>query len=88
MIADALRDVIKQGGIVIDSFMGSGSTLMAAEETGRTCFGTEIDPLYVDVAIRRWQMRTARDAVHAATGELFSDRSQQIAASKKDAGNG
>jgi DNA modification methylase len=74
MIADALRDVTKRGGIVIDSFMGSGSTLMAAEETGRICFGTEIDPLYVDVAIRRWQARTARDAIHAVTGELFSDR--------------
>jgi hypothetical protein len=54
--------------------MGSGSTLMAAEETGRTCFGTELDPLHVDVAIRRWQNKTARDAVHAATGELFNER--------------
>jgi DNA modification methylase len=88
MIADALRDVTKRGGIVIDSFMGSGSTLMAAEETGRICFGTEIDPLYVDVAIRRWQASTARDAIHAVTGELFSDRAQQIAASEKDRRNG
>lgn len=73
---------------MIDSFMGSGSTLMAAEEIGRTCFGTEIDPLYVDVAIRRWQARTAREAVHAVTGELFSDRALKIAASEKDGPNG
>ena len=88
MIADALRYVTKRGGIVINSFMGSGSTLMAAEEIGRICFGTEIDPLYVDVAIRRWQMRTARDAVHAATGELFSDRALKIEASQRDDHNG
>jgi DNA modification methylase len=88
MIADALRDVTKRGGIVIDSFTGSGSTLMAAEETGRICFGTEIDPLYVDVAIRRWQARTARDAVHAVTGELFSDRVLRMAAGEKDGRNG
>ncbi len=88
MIADALRDVTKRGDIVIDTFMGSGSTLMAAEKTGRICFGTEIDPLYVDVAIRRWQVRTASDAVHAMTGELFSDRTQKIVASEKDRRNG
>ena len=58
--------------------MGSGSTLIAAEETGRICFGTELDPLYVDVAIRRWQNKTARDVVHAATGELFHDRAKQL----------
>ena len=79
MIADALRDVTKRGDVVLDTFMGSGSTLMAAEETGRICFGSELDPLYVDVAIRRWQNKTALDAVHAATGELFNDRAQQLA---------
>jgi DNA modification methylase len=71
MIADALRDVSRRGDIVLDSFLGSGSTLIAAEETGRLCIGVELDPLYVDVAIRRWQKRTGRDAVHAATGETF-----------------
>jgi DNA modification methylase len=60
MVADALRDVTKRGGSVLDTFMGSGSTLIAAEETGRRCFGTELDPLYVDVAIRRWQIHTCR----------------------------
>ena len=64
---------------MFDTFLGSGSTLMAAEETGRTCIGTEIDPLYADVTIRRWQEKTARDAVHAETGELFIDRMRRIA---------
>jgi DNA modification methylase len=88
MIADALRDVTKRGDVVLDTFMGSGSTLMAAEETGRICFGAELDPLYVDVAIRRWQNKTARDAVHAVTSELFNDRAQQLAPDTQEAPHG
>ena len=80
LIADALRDVTKRGGAVLDTFVGSGSTLIAAEETGRRCFGTELDPRYVDVAVRRWQLNAHRDAVHAATGELFCDRAERLAA--------
>jgi DNA modification methylase len=80
MIADALRDVTKRDGTVLDTFMGSGSTLIAAEETGRRCFGTELDPLYVDVTIRRWQNHTRRDAIHAETGKLFCDRAEHAAA--------
>lgn len=71
MIADALRDVTRRGDVVLDVFLGSGSTLIAAEETGRICFGVELDPLYVDAAIRRWQKRTGKDAVHAVSGETF-----------------
>jgi DNA modification methylase len=88
MIADALRDVTKRGGTVLDTFMGSGSTLIAAEETGRCCFGTELDPLYVDVAVRRWQLNTRRDAVHAATGELFCDHAERLAANASEASHG
>ena len=73
LIADALRDVSKRGDIVLDTFLGSGSTVIAAEETGRTCYGVELDPGYVDVSIRRWQQTTGRDAVHAATGRCFDD---------------
>jgi DNA modification methylase len=73
LIADALRDVTKRGDLVLDAFLGSGSTLIAAEETGRTCNGVELDPRYVDVALRRWQQTTGRDAVHASTGLCFDD---------------
>ncbi len=71
MIADALRDVTRRDDVVLDVFLGSGSTLIAAEETGRICCGVELDPLYVDAAIRRWQKRTGKDAVHAVSGETF-----------------
>ncbi|MBN9597945.1 MAG: DNA modification methylase [Afipia sp.] len=71
MIADALRDVTRRGEVVLDVFLGSGSTLIAAEETGRVCIGVELDPGYVDAAIRRWQKRTGKDAVHVVTGEVF-----------------
>lgn len=84
MIADALRDVTRRGEIVFDSFLGSGSTLIAAEETGRVCIGVELDPIYVDAAIRRWQKRTGKDAVHAVTGETFDEiyqRAVSVAAS-------
>ena len=52
-IADALLDSSSRGDIVLDPFLGSGATLMAAERTGRRCFGLELDPLYVDVIVRR-----------------------------------
>ena len=71
MIADALRDVSRRGDVVLDVFLGSGSTLIAAEETGRVCIGIERDPVYVDAAIRRWQKRTGKSAVYAVTGKTF-----------------
>lgn len=83
MIADALRDVTRRGEVVLDVFLGSGSTLIAAEETGRICIGVELDPGYVDAAIRRWQKRTGKDAVHAVTGETFDavyERAVSVAA--------
>jgi DNA modification methylase len=87
MVADALRDVTKRGGTVLDTFLGSGSTLIAAEETGRRCLGTELDPLYVDVTVRRWQTHVHRDAIHAATGELFCDRAEHLVADATEARN-
>jgi hypothetical protein len=72
MIADALYDCSNRGQWVLDPFLGSGSTLIAAERTGRHCAGIELDPLYVDTAIRRWQRHTGLDAVHATTGQTFS----------------
>ena len=72
MIADALLDCSNRGDIVLDPFLGSGSTLMAAERIGRICRGVEIDPLYVDVAIRRWQRMTGERAIHAESGVDFA----------------
>jgi DNA modification methylase len=74
LVADALLDCTARGEIVLDAFLGSGTTLMAAERVGRVCYGIEIDPLYVDTAIRRWQRYTGECAVHAATGETFDLR--------------
>ena len=71
MVADALRDVSRRGDIVLDMFLGSGSTLIAAEETGRVCIGIEFDPVYVDATVRRWQRLTSKHAVHAVTGKTF-----------------
>ena len=72
MLVDALLDVTARGDIVIDPFLGSGSTLIAAERTGRRCRGVEIDPLYVDVIIRRFEAETGRAAILEATGESFA----------------
>jgi DNA modification methylase len=66
-------DCTARGDIVLDGFLGSGTTVIAAERTGRRCYGTEIDPLYVDTAIRRWQKLTGGIARHADTGHAFDD---------------
>ena len=73
MVADALMDASNRGDHVLDPFLGSGTTLIAAETTGRIAFGLEIDPLYVDTAIRRWQRRTGLKAVHADSGRAFDE---------------
>ena len=85
MIADALKDVSRRGDLVLDPFLGSGSTLIAAEETGRTCIGVEMEAGYVEVAIRRWQKRTGKDAIHAETGETFFARQARSQAPEGDA---
>ncbi len=73
MVADAILDCTARGDIVLDPFLGSGTTLMAAERTGRSCYGLELDPLYVDVIIRRWQRHSGDKARHAGTGRSFDD---------------
>ena len=55
LVADAMRDCSPRKGVILDPFMGSGTTILAAEKVGRRAYGIEIDPQYVDVAIRRWQ---------------------------------
>ena len=70
MIADAIKDVSGRGEAVLDLFGGSGSTLIAAEKTGRRAFIAEIDPLYCDVIIRRWEAYAKDDAVKLRCGLL------------------
>ncbi len=73
LVVDALIDCSARADLVLDCFLGSGSTLVAAERSGRRCYGIEIDPHYVDTAIRRWQRHTGGQAVHAVTGTKFDD---------------
>jgi DNA modification methylase len=73
MVADAILDCSARGDVVLDSFLGSGTTLIAAERVGRCCYGMEIDPLYVDTIIRRWQAFTGENAIHAVTGKRFDE---------------
>jgi DNA modification methylase len=72
MIADAILDASARGEIVLDGFLGSGSTLLAAERVSRICYVIEIDPLYVDVAIRRWQRYTGDQATLQSTGKTYN----------------
>jgi DNA modification methylase len=72
LVADAMLDCSARDDIVLDAFLGSGTTIIAAERTGRRCFGMEIDPLYVDTVIRRWQAYSGDVAKHARTGVAFN----------------
>jgi DNA modification methylase len=73
LIVDALLDASCRGEIVLDPFMGSGSTLIAAEKVGRCARGIEIDPLYVDAAVRRWERWTGEEARLEADGRTFGE---------------
>jgi len=74
LVEDAILDVTSIGETVLDPFLGSGTTLLAAERKHRRCLGLEISPAYVDIAIHRWQAMTGLEAVHAKTGETFNNR--------------
>lgn len=71
LVADALIDCSKPNDVVLDPFGGSGTTIIAAERTGRRARVIEMDPRYVDVAIRRWESFTRQSAVHAFTGKSY-----------------
>ncbi len=68
LVADAIMDCTDRRDVVLDAFLGSGTTVIAAERTGRRCYGLELDPSYVDVIVRRWQAYTRQTAQHAETG--------------------
>jgi DNA modification methylase len=73
LVADAIKDCTRRNQLVLDTFCGSGTTLLAAERVGRQARVIEIDPRYVDLAIRRWQACTGRDALHIASKLTFGD---------------
>ncbi len=77
LVADAIKDVSARNAIVLDAFGGSGSTLIAAHKTGRRACLIELDPVYVDRTIRRWQAYGKDDAILAAAGECFDDLANQ-----------
>jgi DNA modification methylase len=81
LVADALRDCSHRGGIVLDPFGGSGTTLIAAQKTGRVACLLELDPSYVDVIIRRWEAFSGGRAQHGATGRSFAETAEERAAS-------
>jgi DNA modification methylase len=78
LVADAIQDVSKRRDLVLDPFVGSGTTIVAAEKIGRRAACMELDPLYVDAAIRRWQRFTGKDAVLADTKITFDERADQV----------
>jgi len=81
LVADAIMDCTSRRDIVLDPFLGSGTTVIAAERTGRVCFGIELDAQYVDTIVRRWQAFTGLSATHGISGRTFVELEQE-------AGNG
>jgi DNA modification methylase len=88
MIADALLDTTRRGDLVIDPFVGSGSTIIACERVGRRARAIELDTRYVDLSIRRWQAWTGEKAVQASTGETFDERAATATARAEEEAHG
>jgi DNA modification methylase len=78
MVADAIRDCTRRGDIVVDAFMGAGSTLLAAERTRRRGFGIELDPRHVDTTIMRWERLTGEQARHESGATFAEVRSERV----------
>jgi DNA modification methylase len=76
MVVEAIKDCSKRGSLILDPFCGSGTILIAAEKTGRRARAVELDPGYVDVAIRRWQAYTGKVATLLPMGETFDEVSE------------
>jgi DNA modification methylase len=85
LVADAMRDCTTKGDVVLDSFLGSGTTILAAEKIGRRGFGLECEPRYVDVAIRRWEAFTKAEAVLEGDGRTFAEVRAERLESRLDA---
>ena len=77
LVADAIKDCSRRNDLVLDPFAGSGTVLIAAERTGRRAAALEIDPHYVDIAVKRWQEYTGKAAVLVETGKTFEEVSEE-----------
>jgi DNA modification methylase len=77
LVADAIMDCTSRRDIVLDPFLGSGTTVIAAERTGRVCYGIELDAQYVDTIVRRWQAFTGLSATHGVSGRTFIELKQE-----------
>jgi DNA modification methylase len=86
LVADAIMDCTSRNDIVLDGFLGSGTTVIAAERTGRRCYGLEIDPLYVDAILRRWQAFTRGQARHASSGKAFNEIEGEVLEHERERG--
>lgn len=73
LVVEAIRDCTRRGDLVLDPFLGAGTTILAADRVGRRAFGIEIEPRYVDLAVRRWQMVTKADALLDSSGKTFDE---------------
>lgn len=77
LVADAILDCTARGDIVLDAFLGSGTSVIAAERVGRRCYGLELDPLYIDTIVRRWQAYTGDEARHVSSGKTFKELEEE-----------
>lgn len=85
MISDAILDVSKRGDLVIDAFLGSGTSIIAAERVARRCYGIELDPKYADIVIERYERHSGEPAVHCTTGRTFREIAEErLAGSGKE----
>ena len=78
----------RPGQVIYDPFLGTGTSLIAAEMTGRVCYGLELNPLYIDVVVRRWQAFTGRAARHKTSGQSFDERAQRQGLDQSGAAHG
>jgi DNA modification methylase len=84
LVADAILDCTARKDIVLDPFLGSGTTVLAAERVGRACYGIELDPMYIDTTVRRWQKLTGKSAKHANNGLTFAELERRASDDKRD----
>jgi DNA modification methylase len=82
LVADAMRDCTRRRDVILDTFSGSGTTIMAAERIGRRAYVIDVEPRYADVAVRRWQAFTGKDAVDAESGKTFDQLAERAGAAQ------